>query len=70
MKVQSANLLRSILPLLLLLAQPILPAFTQETEDPSDPESEIVKTQYTVLDESSQRYRSFWDAKSGEIRFI
>ena len=63
------KLFKKLLLALLLLTQPILPAFTQETENPSDPEGEIVKTQYTVLDESSQRYRSFWDAKSGEIRF-
>ena len=69
MKTQSVNLFRSFLPVLMLLAQPILPAFTQETANVLESASEITKTQYIVLDESSKKYRSFLGSQSGEISF-
>ncbi len=69
MKTQFTTLARSILPILLLLVLPTMTVFTQETENIMEPDGQIVKTQYTVLDKSSQRYRSFWDSKRGEISF-
>ena len=53
----------------IMICSILIPVSAQEADDYFDNENDIIKTQYTVLDEVSKSYRSFLGSRSGEIRF-